>query len=404
MGLSGVQRPLKFAKYLPDFGWQPIILTSSESSYYSFDDSLAEELDSLNLKIYRTPGKDSSEKTTKLPPHYIQKMGRYVKSWWKIPDSKSHWRKPALKLADKIIAENEIEAIYTTAPPYTNFLIGRDISLKYNLPLTIDYRDSWIDNKFHFYPTAYHKNKAIKMETSVINAADKIVMVSRFAKELLIKRYKILSYEDVNIIPHGYDPDDFALYKELKPNSNHFTLLHFGSFLDDRTPKYLFKAAKNFLKKNKEAKDKLKISIIGASRKNHEKMPKKYGLQENVVFSGYIPHRHAVEHLFTADVLWLMLNDDIRTPGKLYEYFGTRKPLLITAPDGNMKELAKKTKACLTTLPDDVKEIEKAITTYYRLWKEGMLPKGDEANAEKYNRKNLTGELAKHLNNSLRVV
>lgn len=404
MGLSGVQRPLKFAKYLPKFGWEPIILTTSESNFYSFDKSLEDELNSLNLLIYRTKSRSGKVKTNKMPPHSIQKFGRYLKSWWKVPDSKSHWRNPALNLADKIINEHSIDAVFATAPPFTNFLIGRDISQKYDIPLTIDYRDSWIDNKFHFYPTAYHKSKAIKMETSVINAADNIIMVSRYAKELLIKRYKVLNYEDVAILPHGYDPEDFQSYKNLKPDPQYFTILHFGSFLDDRTPKYLFKATKNFLKKNKVAKQKLKIRIIGASRKNHEKLPRIYGIQDNVDFSGYIPHRIAVENLFTSDVLWLMLNDDIRTPGKLYEYFGTRKPLLITAPNGIMKDLAKKTKACLTTNPNDVKEIEKAITTYFRLWKEGMLPTGDKVNSEQYNRQNLTEQLSKHLNNSLRVV
>lgn len=403
MGLSGVQRPLKFAKYLPDFGWEPIILTTSDSSFYAFDKSLEEELDSLNLSIYRTNSKSNVRKEQNLPPYFIQKSGRYVKSFINMPDSKSYWRKPALKLAKSIITKHKIEAIYATAPPYTNFLIGRDLSNKYNIPLTIDYRDSWVDNKFNFYPTPLHRQKAIKMEQSVINEAEKIVVISRYAKELLIKRYPLLSYDDVSIIPHGFDEDDLAPYRNLNPDSSYFTILHLGSFLDDRTPKYFYKALKSFIKKHPEAKSRIRLQIIGKIRKGQENLPKRYGLHEIVTQTGYQNHRIAVENLFTADILWLMLNDDIRTPGKLYEYFGSRKPLIITAPDGNMKELGKKTKACLTSNAGDTKSIEENIATYYKLWKEKMLPSADESFVSQFNRRLLTEQLSKILNNSLRI-
>jgi glycosyltransferase involved in cell wall biosynthesis len=337
-----------------------------------------------------------------MPAHWFQKTGRWVKSFWSIPDSKSNWKSPALKLADKIIKEHKIEVILATAPPYTNFLIGRDLSLKHNIPLVVDYRDTWTDNKFNFYPTPYHKMKAVQMEASVLNTASNITVVSRHSKELLLKRYNHLNHKDVTIIPHGYDPHDLET-SELKQDDK-LVILHLGSFLDSRTPKYMLKAMKNFFKKRPYAKEKLILRLVGKPRNNHKKLPKKFKLENNVEQIDYLPHSDAVNELFKAAVLWVMLNDDIRTPGKLYEYFGARKTILITAPDGNMKELAKSSKAAITTNPKNVKEIENAINSIFEKWEKGSLPIPSKEFSEKYDRRALTKQLSRILSDSIKYL
>lgn len=401
LGLSGVQRPLKFAKYLPENGWQPVILTHEGDNFYALDESLSEELEAMDLPVYRTKARKKA-KSLDMPPHWLQKTGRWIKSLWNIPDSKSSWKFPALQLADRIIKEHEIEVIFATAPPYTNFLIGRDLSLKYNLPLVIDYRDTWTDNKFNFFPTPYHKMKAVQMEGSVIDTASKVTVVSRHSKELLIKRYPHLTHEDVTIIPHGFDPEDIE--SSIEKDDDKLVFLHLGSFLDDRTPKYFLKALKNFLNKKPEAKDKIKLKLVGAPRKNHKKLPKKFKLENLVEQINYLPHKDAAKQLLIADVLWVMINDDIRTPGKLYEYFGARKTLLITAPDGNMKQLAQSSKAAITTQAKNVKEIEQAIESIYDKWVAGTLPIPSKEFSEKYNRQILTNQLARILSDSIKYL
>ena len=399
MGFSGVQRPVKFAKYLKHFDWDPVILTTTPPDFYAFDESLEKDIEGLT--IYRTKGKKG--KQVKFPSYLKQKIGRYVFSSIYIPDRFIPWKKHALKLGRKIIKENDIDVIWATAPPFTNFLVAKELSEEFDIPYVVDYRDTWIDNPFHYFPTAWHKKQHSILEESVVNTSEKIMVVSRHAKELLLKRYKLLTHEDIIILPHGYDPEDFKVEEEIKPDPLYLTITHSGSFQDDRSPKYLFKALRNFIKKNPDAKNKIRIKLVGLMRKSHMSLIRKYKLQDNINVTGYLPHDQAIKHLLASDILWLMLNDTIRTPGKLYEYFGANKPLLITAPDGNMKELAKKSQAALTTDSKDVNGIEEAISSYYKFWKEGILPKPNEDFIEGFDRKNLTGELSKILSHSIKI-
>jgi hypothetical protein len=163
MGLSGVQRTLKFVKYLPLYGWRPVVLTTSSSEFYAFDDTLSEELPDNEYRIYRTESKskdlkgESKYKLKKFPSYLIQKIGRAVLQTIYQPDSKKPWLKHALKLGEEIINENQIDVIFATAPPFTDFLVAKELSSKFNIPFIVDYRDVWIDNPFHFYATPFHK-------------------------------------------------------------------------------------------------------------------------------------------------------------------------------------------------------------------------------------------------------
>ena len=402
MGFSGVQRPVKFAKYLLDFEWEPIILTTTPPDFYAFDQTLEEDI--KDLTIYRTKGKKGKKgKQKKFPSWFKQKVGRFVYSSLFIPDRFIGWKKHAVKLADKIIKEHNIDVIFSTAPPYTNFLVAKELSEKYDIPYVVDYRDTWIDNPFHYFPTAWHKKQHSDLESEIIRTSNRILVVARHAKELLLQRYKLLRHEDIIIMPHGYDPQDFQGLDDIKPDPTYLTITHSGAFQDDRTPKYFFKALKNFIKNNPDATKKIKLKLVGLMRKSHLRMIRKYGLQDVVNPVGYVSHDQAVKHLLASDVLWLMLNDTIRTPGKLYEYFGANRPLLITAPDGNMKEVAKKSKAALTANPKDVKEIEEIIASFYRMWKDNVLPIPDQDYIEGFNRKNLTEELSKILSHSIKL-
>ncbi len=132
-------------------------------------------------------------------------------------------------------------------------------------------------------------------------------------------------------------------------------------------------------------------------RQPHLKMIKKFGLEKNVNCLGYLPHSETVKNLMESDVLWLMLNDTVRTPGKLYEYFGSGKPILACIPDGSMKQLTKECGVAITTMPKDSDAIEQAIQSFYELWKTKNLPKPELAFTEKFNRKLLTFELSREI-------
>jgi glycosyltransferase involved in cell wall biosynthesis len=403
MGLSGVQRTLKFVKYLPDFGWNPVVLTTDSPSYYAFDDTLLSELPE-DIAVYRAPesGKKSKIKPVakKFPNYFIQKTGRYFLQIFKQPDTKIHWKKYALKSAEEIIKDHDIRIIFSTAPPFTDFLIGKELSEKYDIPLVVDYRDTWVDNPFHFFPTIWHKNYNINLEKSILTFAERAFVTTRHAKELLLKRYRFLSHDDVVIIPHGYDAEDFeaaASGNDTDPSSGKFVLTHSGLFQDDRTPRYFLKGLNQFLKKNPSARQDIELRFVGLMRNSHTKLIKKYKLDDICTLTGYLNHRDAVRQLIDSDVLWMTVNDTVRTPGKLYEYIGAEKPIFYIGPQGQMASIVNDTKAGFTAGSKDVKKIAKIFAEMYDLWKSGSLPVPDKQNAAAYNRRNLTSSLARNL-------
>ncbi len=404
MGLSGVQRTLKFVKYLKEYGWEPIVLTTSSKDYYAYDESLASELEELNIQVFRTnDAKNVKSKPSFLPNYGIQRFGRFFLNFFNFPDSKAKWKKYALSKAERIFKEHDIDVIFATAPPFTDFLIAKELAAKHNIQYVLDYRDSWIDNKFHYFPTLIHKSKAQKLEAEFMRTSFRVIVISRQAKENLIKRYKFLSYDDIIIIPHGYDQEDFDKAEGIEKNNKHFVINHSGVFQDDRTPKYFFLALKNIIKKQPELKNIIRLQLVGLMRKNHLKMIKKYKLEEVVESVGFVNHKESIKYLISADLLWLMLNDNIRTPGKLWEYFGAKKPILATIPDGPMKKLCLEYKSSIITKPKDEKEIEKAVLEFYELWKNKNLPKPDENFVEQFDRKGLTEILAKQLSLAITI-
>jgi glycosyltransferase involved in cell wall biosynthesis len=398
MGLSGVQRTLKFAKFLPEYGWKPMVLTSHISPYYAFDDSLEKEIEDLEIPVFRTTSKrNPKQKQIKFPSTFVQKTARYFTSAIYQPDRFISWKARAVRKGERIFAKNKIDAIFATAPPFTDFLVAKELSEKFDVPFIVDYRDVWIDNPFHYFPTKFHKNYCIKLENEILNKARKIIVTSRTTKELLIKRYGIVSYDDIVIVPHGYDTDDFEPFKEVSPNVAKFTITHSGLFQDNRTPKYFLKALSEFITKYKIEPGSLEARFVGIMRKNHLKLIGKYNLQGYVNITGFQNHNDVIRNLMQSDVLWMYLDDTVRSPGKLYEYIGARKPLLLCVSDGEMRRTALDTKAAIATNPKDTNMIMKAIETYYQLWLEKKLPQPDESFAGRFDRKILTGNLAKEL-------
>jgi glycosyltransferase involved in cell wall biosynthesis len=213
----------------------------------------------------------------------------------------------------------------------------------------------------------------------------------------LIKRYRFLSHEDVVIIPHGYDPEDISNLSNVKPNPSKFIITHSGLFQDNRTPKYFLAALSSFLKKNPEAKPHIEARFVGMMRQSHLKLISKYKLEKNVVATGYLSHDDSLKQIMESDVLWLMLRDTVRSPGKLYEYFGTHKPLLVSVPDGVIARTAQEYRASVVTLPDDINSIESAIRSLYHKWQSGTLPRPDKDFVDQFDRRKLTSDLAREL-------
>lgn len=409
MGMGGVQRTAKFVKYMPTFGWQPHVLTHTPSFYLAKDECLLHELERISeIKIFRTQGSSeknllSHDKVFRFKRDGIRKVLSNASQFFLVPDNKIGWKKKAVELGEKIISGNEIELIYSTAPPYTDFLVAEELKKKSGLPMILDYRDSWYDCPNNFYPTSYHKHLHKKEERRVLEAADKIITINSRIKELIIERYPFVNDEDIVVIPQGYDAEDFEAKDESVRTKMRFT--YAGSFMNYYTPKYFLEGLSLAFKTKPEMRDKVEACFVGAMDDELTSLIKEYGLENSVLLSGYVQHSECIKYLLESDVLWMMINktgrSDLHSTGKLYEYFGAKKPILACVPEGVARKSLDEHGAAIVTSPDNPKEIAEAIIKFYEMKSSGSMPKVNEDYVNLFERKYLTRKLAEEFENVL---
>src|SRR3989304_1250925 len=243
MGLSGVQRILKFVKYLKRYNWEPTVITADDVGYFAHDESLTKELEKTGVRIIRTEGRDPNSRlsrygTIKLPREILRKIFNKLSQTFFIPDNKISWSKKAYAKVEKLLKEENFDAVFVTAPPFSAFRVFSQIKKKYHIPLVIDYRDLWYGSYFAFYPTPLHKWLHKKMEYNVLKVADRIIVTNRKIKEKILHRFRFLTYNDVVIITHGFDPEDFEKAKVIPKHNDRMILTYSGIFMVYNTPKY----------------------------------------------------------------------------------------------------------------------------------------------------------------------
>jgi glycosyltransferase involved in cell wall biosynthesis len=398
MGLSGVQRTLKFVKYLPEFGWQPTVLTVTPTGYYAQDYTLLEEI--KNVPIERAGSLDPNllfrrKGVVKMPSERWRKILTFMSDCFFIPDNKIGWKRKARAAAERLFRERPFDLVFATAPPFTDFLIGEELSRMFNRPLVLDYRDAWHEYPYKYYPTPLHRWRNYVLEKRVLRAASKIITTNRRVKELILKRYKFLSYRDVEIMPQGFDPQDFTDGLAPLPKRSKMRITHAGVFYGDRTPKYFLQAVRKLITDRPELKGSIELCFAGNFHDEHRELIRELQLDENVTMTGYLDHAHCVQLLNSSDLLWLMLDNDTQSPGKLYEYFGARKPVLACVRDGFLQQAVDEAGAGTVVAPDDVAGIAKALEGYYENFRSGELPVPDESIVNQYDRRELASTLSK---------
>lgn len=401
MGLSGVQRTLKFVKYLPKYGWLPTVLTVEPRGYYARDESLMHDLENPDIRIVRTapagPGKLSKKDIVELPPERMRKTLSRFSDVLFIPDNKVGWMTDAVKAALKLHKETPFDLIFSTAPPFTDFLIGAAVKEKINKPLVLDYRDPWVDYPFKFYPTPLHKQRNIALERRALRASSHIITTNRRVKEVLISRYKFLSYQDIEIIPQGFDPEDFAgLQGQATSHSrlDKMKITYAGVFWEDRVPDYFLQALHDLFHEKPKLRGRIEAVFAGNFREENTKLVTRLGLQDSVKVLGYLPHPDCIREIIDADVLWVIVGDDLGSPGKTYEYIGAGKPILGCVPQGFLKQTIEEAGGT-TVAPNDVVGIKNAIAAYFEKFEHHALKGPKPEVMEKYSRVRLTGSLIK---------
>ncbi|CAN5486394.1 glycosyltransferase family 4 protein [soil metagenome] len=410
MGLSGVQRVSKFVKYLPEQGWRPIVVTTGPTAYYAHDASMLEDFEGKPIEIHRTSGKDPNSLlkdagTIKMPREFVRKFLNRLSSTFFVPDNKRSWAKQALITAREIVATTHVDAIFVSGPPFSAMMAASALAQETGIPLVVDYRDLWYGNQFSFYPTPWHAHLHKKLEYDVLTHVAKVIVTNRRIKERLINTYPHLPFDDVVIISQGFDPDDFRRPVPTTARTQAFKLTYAGIFYEFVTPKYMFKAVAQFLRERPNAA--IELHFAGLLRDEHAKTAKSLGLDAIVHDHGYCSHADTIDLLRSSDALWMMVgngkNADTVSSGKLYEYFGTGKPVLASLPQGSLRQAAERYGAAQITDPTDVASIAASIAIMYDQWRANTQPKADAAFVRTFDRRVLTSELAKQLAHSMNL-
>jgi glycosyltransferase involved in cell wall biosynthesis len=415
MGLSGVQRTLKFVKYLPDMGWSPTVLTIHPGGYIALDETLLHDLEGKSVTILRTKGAGpgrlfGKKKTVELPREWKRRLFGMISDTLFIPDNKIGWRRKAVAAALAAHKDTPFDLIFATAPPFTDFLIGRELRNKINRPLVIDYRDPWVEYPFKFYPTPYHKWRNVVLERKVIKASSRIITTNRTVKEHLIQRHSFLTYHDIDIIPQGFDPADFPQESSRprrrqsgdREDHSRMRVTYAGVFWADRVPDHFLLALQELFKEKPKARGRIEARFVGKFRDQNLKLVTRLGLQDAVTVLGYLPHSECVREMRNSDVLWMTVGDDVGSPGKTYEYIGARKPILGLAPDGYLKTTILEAGGTVVS-PKDVPGIKAALGEFLERFDKKQLRGPSPEVAEKYDRVTLTRSLSKIFGSLLEV-
>jgi len=404
MGLSGVQRTLKFVKYMKNYNWEPTVITSGGGDYIALDDSLEKELNDREIKVIRIPHKilftrlinDNRIRFWEII--YKRILYKIVQMFF-IPDNKIKWAKKAFIKANILLKEQKFDAVYITAPPFSIFSVFSKLKKKYNIPLVVDYRELWHHNYLSFYPSPVHRILNKKMEYDILRAADAIIVSNRKIKEKIINTYKFLTFNDILIITNGYDPEDFEKTAALPKHNNRMIIMYSGIFQVYNTPKYFFKAFKELSIERPDIAKNIELHFLGFVKKENKKLIKKLNLQEFVFDHGYLNHNESISKLLGSDVelmtIWNKKNVDALVPGKFYEYIGTKKPVIACVPDGAAKIAAQEYRASYICDPEDIEEIKKTIIRVYEDYKSSKFPVVDDSYLTNFRRDYLTEKLTK---------
>jgi glycosyltransferase involved in cell wall biosynthesis len=409
LGGSGVQRILKFVKYLPQYGWQPTVITVGNTGYYAKDESLLKEIEQLNIRIIRTQSSGPNamlrkkNDVIKMPKERTRRFLNFMSDIFFIPDNKIGWKRYAVKAASDVIAKEKFDVIFATAPPVTDFLIGIELKKRFKIPVVVDYRDSWLSYPFKFFPTPLHRYIHYRKEKNVLHRSDMITVTHRRVKEEILTRHKFLRHDDVNILSHGFDPEDLVVENPgLLPHIEKMRITYSGMFYGNITPVYFLHALAKVFKENPPLRGRIEACFVGLFRPEHINLINQLGMQNSVNLVGYLEHRESVRYLLASDVVWVMMQDDWTTPGKIFEYIGTRKKILGCMPKGYIRSIIDEAGGVCVE-PTDVNAIAKQIVELYHQYERNELRGAKPEVAEKYNRIKLTGELAKIFTKFLEV-
>jgi len=412
-GGIAVHRCLKYAKYLREFGWEPIIHTADGAEYPVLDEGNFKDVPAdctvIKTKIWEPfnlfkfiTGKKKEERIHNVfleedKPTLAHKLGIWIRGNIFIPDARKFWIRPSVKNITKYLKENHVDVLFTNGPPQTNHMIAYGVKKELGIPWHADFQDPW--TQVDYFPqlmlnpisTRIHK----AMEQRVFKNADKVTICSQTWKGDL----ESIGAKDVGVIVWGYDEDDFKdIHVDLSPK---FTLSHYGSLGPDRNAKTLWKAFSILAKEDPSFASNLEIELAGFIGHAIIKEIESLGLKNNLVLFDHLNRRETLERMHRTQVLLLILNDmpnvNGRLPGKLFEYLASRRPTLVIGPEeSDASKIVHGVKAGYTCEFNDLEKTVATVRELYKKFKNGKLL-SNKTDISQYSNRNLTKKLAGYL-------
>lgn len=407
-GGPGVQRWLKFVKYLPGFDIEPIVYIPENASYPIIDEELCNEVNpevevliqpiKEPYKIARLFSKKSTQNISSgiIPDERKQSLSEqlllFIRGNFFIPDARIGWVKPSVEYLSEYIKINPVDIVITTGPPHSLHLIGKQLKEQFNIPWIADFRDPWTTIGYHkklkLTTSAAQKHKTLEKE--VLNKADRILVTSSSTK----KGFKQITQQPIDVITNGYDIEHI----EKKPLDKKFTIAHIGSLLSDRNPRVLWKALAELIKNNPDFKQDFELKLAGKVSTQILNTLDEFKLSPYVNNMGYISHQQAITEQRTSQVLLLLEIDSEETraiiPGKLFEYMAAERPILAIGPEkSDVEALVKQTNTGQYFCYDEKDRIAECIEKMYQQYSENKL-KSYGIGLQYFSRKKLTQKLA----------
>jgi len=412
---AGVQRPLKFIKYLPEYGIKPIVFCPYKAYWKTYDAKLLDLPFLKHIPIFRCGIK-------KLQRYYHL---RYKKGYKFHPyfyilglrfffylDIFSAWYFECRQQALKIAKNEHIDCVLTTSPPHSTHFFGRFLKKKAEIPWVMDIRDAIYDdpNRLETMIARFQAPIRLWCEKRFFPLSDAIVSVSDPIIESINNRHRTQKLESKSwTITNGFDDEDFAHIPLDKKSRQYLLISYTGSFLAKRTPEKFLDAIRFLIEKKAIDPGDLRIRFIGNFDDNILSIFQRFSAQMPIEIHGFQPYEKSLNHQVNSDLLLLIGGADTKEgasqimTGKIYEYIGARRPVFALVPDGPLKDLIKKGHFGTVTPPDDVSQIANGFLSVYQQWKKnGTISYAPDLNLRnQFSRKCLTEKLAAVVRNAV---
>ncbi len=387
-GGSGVQRWVKFCKYLPAEGWTPVVFAPENADYPSLDPTigadLPQDLELVRGRIWepyaayrKLTGAKSTEVTeiSSGKKSFKQKLSLWIRANLFVPDPRVGWVRPSVKTLKNYLREHPVDVIVTTGPPHSVHLIGRKLHKALGIPWVPDFRDPWSRMYYLKYlpmtPATWRLLR--RQEQAVLDECSTVLACTPLVQE----EFRAQTRTPVACITNGYDEEDFA--GPAPEPDGLFNLTHTGLFAADGNPVALWQVLGKMAAEDPAFRQALRIRLAGKVDREVLQSMEDNGLKDNIVALGYCSHPRAVREQRAASVLLLPLRNDPQyrpiLPGKLFEYLAARRPVLgIGQTDGAMARVIGEAHAGVTLDWADASALEAFLREAWKQHCSGGVP------------------------------